>query len=136
MVALTGFAWLLVLQAAGEMLSRGLGLPFPGPVVGMLLLFLALGSARVREPVAACAGFLLAHLSLLFVPIAVGVMAYLPLISRYGLRLAFVLVLSTWIGVAVSAKLFTWLRADAGAADAFDPVDAPDAAGGADAELR
>ncbi|MBE7941787.1 MULTISPECIES: CidA/LrgA family protein [Ramlibacter] len=128
MEALTGFAWLLALQAVGELLSRGLALPIPGPVVGMLLLFLALGSARVRTPVAACAGFLLAHLSLLFVPIAVGVMAYLPLLAQYGLRLALVIVLSTWAGMAVSARLFLWLHADAAAQpDPVAPVEAGDA---------
>ena len=100
---LAGFAWLLTLQTVGELLSRGLSLPLPGPVIGMLLLLVALRSPRVREPVALCADFLLAHLSLLFVPVAVGVMAYLPLLRQYGLRLLVVLVLSTWIGLAVTA---------------------------------
>ena len=37
--ALTG---LLLCQLAGEVLARSLGLPVPGPVVGMVLLFAAL----------------------------------------------------------------------------------------------
>ena len=106
---LTGFAWLLSLQTVGEVLSRGLSLPLPGPVIGMVLLLLALASARVREPVARCADFLLSHLSLLFVPVAVGVMAYLPLLRQYGLRLLVVLVLSTWIGLAVTALVLRFL---------------------------
>jgi len=93
------------MQSAGEMLSRGLGLPFPGPVVGMLLLLLALRWAAVREPVSACAGFLLSHLSLLFVPVGVGVMTHLGLLGQYGLRMLIVIVLSTWIGLAVTALL-------------------------------
>jgi putative effector of murein hydrolase LrgA (UPF0299 family) len=105
---LVGFAWLLSLQTAGEQLARGLALPLPGPVLGLLLLMPALRSRRVREPVALCADFLLAHLSLLFVPVAVGVMAYLPLLREYGLRLLLVLVLSTWIGVAVTALALRW----------------------------
>jgi putative effector of murein hydrolase LrgA (UPF0299 family) len=109
MHTLTGIAWLLGLQAAGEMLARGLGLPFPGPVIGMLLLLVALNASIVRAAVAACADFLLAHLSLLFVPVAVGVMSYLPLLSVYGARLALVLVLSTWIGLAVTALLLRHL---------------------------
>lgn len=113
---LLGFASLLSLQAAGELLSRGLGLPLPGPVVGLVLLMLALRSARVRAPVAACADFLLAHLSLLFVPVAVGVMAYLPLLREHGLRLLLVLVVSTWAGIAVTALVLRFLpvRDDAG----------------------
>ena len=42
MLALRGITWLLLLQSMGEVISRGLHLPLPGPVVGMLLLLLAL----------------------------------------------------------------------------------------------
>jgi len=103
MNALRGFAWLLVLQSAGEMLAHVLRLPFPGPVVGLVLLLAALYFEAVRIPVAACADFLLAHLSLLFVPVGVGVMTHLGLIGEYGGRMLAVIVLSTWIGLAVTA---------------------------------
>jgi holin-like protein len=103
MAALQGLAYLLLLQSAGELLSRGLGLPFPGPVVGMALLLPALYWVRVREPVVVCAEFLLSHLSLLFVPVGVGVMTHLSLVSQYGLRLGLVIVLSTWLGLATTA---------------------------------
>jgi holin-like protein len=103
MNALHGLAWLLGLQSVGELLARGLRLPFPGPVIGMLLLLVALRWEPVREPVAACANFLLSHLSLLFVPVGVGVMTHLGLVAQYGLRILVVIVLSTWIGLAVTA---------------------------------
>jgi len=103
MNALRGFAWLLVLQSAGELLSHALHLPFPGPVVGLVLLLAALNIERVRTPVAACADFLLSHLSLLFVPVGVGVMTHLGLIGEYGARMLIVIVLSTWVGLAVTA---------------------------------
>lgn len=103
MLGLRGLAWLLVLQSLGELLSRALKLPFPGPVVGMVLLLLALQWPVVREPVATCADFLLGHLSLLFVPVGVGVMTHLALVAQYGGRMLIVLVLSTWIGLIVTA---------------------------------
>jgi holin-like protein len=106
---LRGLAWLLALQSLGELLSRGLGLPFPGPVVGMVLLLLVLRWPLVREPVAACADFLLGHLSLLFVPVGVGVMTHLALVSQYGGRMLLVIVLS-WIGLAVTALMLHLLR--------------------------
>lgn len=102
MTGLRGLAWLLLLQSLGELLSRGLSLPFPGPVIGMMLLLVALRWPVVREPVAACADFLLAHLSLLFVPVGVGVMTHLSLVSQYGGRMLLVIVLSTLIGLAVT----------------------------------
>ena len=115
MNGLRGLAWLLAMQSLGELLSRGLGLPFPGPVVGMLLLLLALRLPLVREPVAACANFLLSHLSLLFVPVGVGVMTHLGLLGQYGARMLAVIVLSTWIGLVVTVLV---LRAFKGQRDA------------------
>jgi len=102
MNGLRGLAWLLALQSAGELLARGLSLPFPGPVIGMLLLLLALRLPAAREPVAVCANFLLSHLSLLFVPVGVGVMTHLGLVGQYGGRMLIVIVLSTWIGLTVT----------------------------------
>lgn len=103
MNGLRGLAWLLALQSLGELLARGLKLPFPGPVIGMLLLLLALRWPLVREPVAACANFMLSHLSLLFVPVGVGMMTHLGLLGQYGVRILVVVVLSTWIGLGVTA---------------------------------
>jgi putative effector of murein hydrolase LrgA (UPF0299 family) len=109
MQALIGMAWLLALQSAGELLSRALALPFPGPVVGMVLLLLALNVGAVREPVGQCADFLLSHLSLLFVPVGVGVMTHLSLLGQYGGRMLAVILLSTWIGLAVTVLTLRWL---------------------------
>jgi holin-like protein len=103
MTALRGLAWLLALQSLGELLARGLSLPFPGPVVGMVLLLVALRWELVRTPVAACADFLLGHLSLLFVPVGVGVITHLGLLAEYGARMLAVIVLSTWVGIVVTA---------------------------------
>jgi holin-like protein len=102
MKALQGFAWLLVLQSAGEALARLLNLPFPGPVVGMVLLLGALRWPQVRDSVAAVA-------SLLFVPVGVGVMTHLGLMTQYGLRMGVVIVLSTWVGLAVTALVLRGL---------------------------
>ena len=101
--ALTGLAWLLLFQSAGELISRGLTLALPGPVVGMLLLLAALRFDAVSQPVSGAAQMLLEHLSLLFVPVGVGVMTHLALISQHGVRMVVALVLSTWIGLAVTA---------------------------------
>lgn len=103
MKPLQGLAWLLVLQLAGEALSRALSLPVPGPVIGMVLLWPALALAPVREQVTQTARFLLNHLSLLFIPVGVGVITHLDVLGHYGLRLALVIVLSTWVGIAVTA---------------------------------
>ncbi|WP_399684533.1 CidA/LrgA family protein [Xenophilus sp.] len=103
MNGLRGLAWLLVFQSAGELISRALALPLPGPVLGLVFVLVALRWPVVREPVSECAHFLLTHLSLLFVPVGVGVMTHLALLTQYGLRILVVIALSTWIGLAVTA---------------------------------
>ena len=105
MTALQGSAWLLGMQLLGEVIARALRLPIPGPVLGMALLMPALAWQPVRQSVEGVARFLLEHLSLLFVPVGVGVVTHLDILEAYGLRLALVLVLSTWIGLAVTALL-------------------------------
>ena len=110
MKPLQGLAFLLLMQSAGEALSHFLKLPVPGPVVGMVLLLAALQWPPVQEAVAPAAGFLLSHLSLLFVPVGVGVMTHLTLLSAYGLQLVVVIVLSTWGGMAVTALVLRWLQ--------------------------
>ena len=113
MNALRGLAILLLLQAIGESLTHALSLPFPGPVIGLILLLPLLRLPAVGESVSAVAEFLLAHLSLLFVPVGVGVITHLDLIAAHGAALLLVIVVSTWIGMAVTALLLrTLLRKD------------------------
>ncbi len=109
---LQGLALLLLFQAAGEALSRAFALPFPGPVIGMMLVLPALQWPALREPVRAAADVLLSHLSLLFVPVGVGVITHLDVVSRYGVRLSVVILLSTWIGLAVTALVMRALQRD------------------------
>ena len=110
MNALRGMVWLLVFQSVGELLARGLKLPLPGPVIGMVLLLLALRWPAVQKPVGETAQFLLSHLSLLFVPVGVGVMTHISLVSQYGMRMLAVVVLSTLAGLAATALLLHFFR--------------------------
>lgn len=127
MNGLQGLAWLLAFQSLGEVLARGLGVPLPGPVIGMVLLLLGLRWASIREPVSSCAQFLLSHLSLLFIPVGVGVMTHLSLLGQYGLRMLAVLVLSTLAGLGVTVLTLHWLRPRPGASAALpaDPAQKP-----------
>jgi putative effector of murein hydrolase LrgA (UPF0299 family) len=105
-------------QLAGETAARLLSLPVPGPVIGMALLFIGLQARRLARPSAAevkilpvgvVAAFLLANLSLLFVPAGVGILAHLPTLARHGIGLAAALVISTLLSLAVTALVFAAL---------------------------
>jgi holin-like protein len=118
--AIQGLALLLLLQAMGEALAHAFALSFPGPVLGMAMLLPALQFNRLRVPVQAAAELLLSHLSLLFVPIGVGVITHLDLVSRYGLQLLVVIILSTWIGMAVTALVLKGLLPSSGGRKTVD----------------
>ena len=123
MQALRGITWLLLMQSIGEVISRGLHLPLPGPVGGMLLLLFTLRWPVVSDSVQVAAEFLLQHLSLLFVPVGVGVMTHLDVLGKFGARIAIVIVLSTWVSLAVTALV---LRTLMRTGTAPDPENAGD----------
>lgn len=107
---LAGFTWLLVFQCLGEALVRLAGLPIPGPVAGLALLFVVLLLLTdVPSALAAAAEGLARHLSLLFVPAGVGVMVYLGRIADEWLPIAVALFVSTLLAIAATALTFAWL---------------------------
>ena len=105
-------------QLAGEAAARFLGLPIPGPVIGMVLLFIGLqlrrmwgsGSVAVTEiPIGIVAAFLLGNLSLLFVPAGVGIVSHISTLTVHGVGLIVALVVSTLLSLAVTALVFSAL---------------------------
>jgi putative effector of murein hydrolase LrgA (UPF0299 family) len=107
---------ILLCQLAGEVFVRGLDLPMPGPVVGLLLLLLLL-LARDRfailargplqgDGVESASRGLLANLSLLFVPAGVGVVQKLDLIAEHGIAVAAVLAISVVVTLLVTVATF------------------------------
>ncbi|ACL26586.1 CidA/LrgA family protein [Chloroflexus aggregans] len=101
---------ILLCQLIGEVISRGLRLPVPGPVVGMLLLFAILRWRGGPPPqLSTTAHGLLAHLPLLFVPAGVGVIVHIPLLIREGLPLFAAIIVSTIITLLVTGLTVHWL---------------------------
>jgi holin-like protein len=107
---------ILLCQLAGEIVVRGLALPMPGPVVGLIVLLglllardrfagLARGPLR-QEGVETVAKNMLAHLSLLFVPAGVGVVQKLDLVAEHGLAIAAVLAASVVITLLATVATF------------------------------
>jgi holin-like protein len=107
---------ILLCQLAGEVIVRGLGLPMPGPVLGLVFLLLLL-LARDRFAVLArgplqqdgvenASRGLLAHLSLMFVPAGVGVVQKLDLVAAHGTAIAAVLALSVVMTLLATVATF------------------------------
>lgn len=101
---LNAITLLLLFQLIGETIARLGGLPLPGPVIGMALLFLTLTlRGNLPDSLRVTAGGLLQHLSLLFVPVGVGVVLYLSLIADQWAAISVSLLVSTVVTIAVSA---------------------------------
>ena len=108
---LTYLTLIFCCQLAGELAVTGLGLPLPGPVVGMALLFTGLlVRGAIPADLAKTADALLGNLSHCFVPAGVGVMLHAGLIGEDWLPISVALVASTLLAIAVTAQLMVWLR--------------------------
>jgi putative effector of murein hydrolase LrgA (UPF0299 family) len=113
---LRAFAILLACQLAGETMTRALGLPLPGPVLGLVILVMLLFAVERRHLVDSTtvdetslgkvANGLLAVLGILFVPAGVGVVQDLGLLREYGAALAAALVVSTFLTLTVTVWVF------------------------------
>ena len=107
---LESLAVLLLCQLLGELFVIYLGLPIPGPVVGMIILFIGLMiRGNIPEELSNTANGLLEQLSLLFVPAGVGVMTHLTLLGEQWLPLSASLVISTILTIAITGLLMQHL---------------------------
>ena len=98
---------LLGCQLLGEVTVRGLGLPIPGPVLGLALLVLILRlQPEIASQVRGTVTVILAHLSLLFVPAGVGVIGNLQVLSDDWLALLVILTVSTLLAMLAAVATF------------------------------
>jgi putative effector of murein hydrolase LrgA (UPF0299 family) len=107
---------ILLCQLTGEVLVRGLGLPMPGPVIGLVFLllllllrdrFAMLARGPLREGgVENVSRNLLANLSLLFVPAGVGVVQKLDLLAEHGIAILAVLAVSVVVTLLATVATF------------------------------
>lgn len=100
-------ALVLGMQLIGEGIARIAGFSVPGPVIGLVLLALLLAVLRSLRPIVEpLAKTLLGHLSLLFVPAAVGLIQHLGVFANDFWPLILALSLSTLLTLVVTATVF------------------------------
>jgi putative effector of murein hydrolase LrgA (UPF0299 family) len=113
------FAVLVALDMAGGAIARAAHVPVPGTVLGLLALFgglIVLG--RVPAPLEELARLLFDHLNLLYIPAAVGVVAYAALVRRDAWPIAAALLASAVVGLVVAGWTFQLVDRAAAAAAA------------------
>lgn len=118
------FAALLAFQLAGETAAAAVaqsfpGVAVPGPVLGMAL-FLAFLFWRggPGDSLDATAVGILKHLSLLFVPAAVGIVRHGETIASAGVAIGLALVVSTVLTLVVTVGVFLLVKRWQGRDDA------------------
>lgn len=103
---LRGLFWLVIFQLLGTVINKLLLPMLPGPILGMLLLFVFLVvSGGVSDALGEASSTLIKFLPLMLVPPAVGVMAYASDIAADFWAVAGSLVLSLLISVTVAGWL-------------------------------
>ena len=103
--------WLL-----GEAIVRLLRIPLPGGIVGMAMLLILLMSRRMSAPaMRRGAQWLIADMLLFFVPAVLAVLDHREFLGLIGLKVLFVIVLSTAAVMLVTAfavdRCYRWREA-------------------------
>ena len=89
----------------GVFIQNTFKIPIPASIIGLLLLFLCLKIKLIPvEYINRGAGFLIAILPLLFVPICIGIMKYPVLLSVKGFSVMFIVFISTIFTMLIAGK--------------------------------
>lgn len=107
---LKALSTLFICLVVGNAIARLTGLPLPGPVIGLLILLALL--ARQGGPdhsLRMTGGALLQNMSILFVPAGVGLINALPILARDALPISISIVVSTTLGMIVTASVMRYL---------------------------
>ncbi|GAA0401205.1 CidA/LrgA family holin-like protein [Paenibacillus motobuensis] len=96
-------AALFFISLAMNYIAKWLHLPIPGTILGIIVLFILLKTKVIKLSwIEQGANWLLAELLLFFIPAAVGVMNYMSLLERDGIRILLVVISSTIVVMASS----------------------------------
>ncbi|GAB2697443.1 CidA/LrgA family protein [Paenibacillus thermoaerophilus] len=100
---MSGLAILFGFNLLGLALEKGLHIPIPGNVIGLILFTASLFLRIVKlEWVEQSAAFLLKHMMLFFAPFVVGTLAFFPIIRESWLSTIVALIGSTLIVMMVT----------------------------------
>ncbi|MEC0310106.1 CidA/LrgA family holin-like protein [Paenibacillus lautus] len=98
-------AGFMLLSLGMDQLAAWLNIGIPGSILGIVVVFILLETKVLRlEWIELGANWLLAELLLFFIPAAVGIMKYFPMLEAEGLQILAVVLFSTVI-VMVSSGL-------------------------------
>lgn len=102
----------------GELLSKGLGLPIPGTVTGMILLFIFLMSGIIKiETIERASKVLLLNMAIFFIPPGVKLLESLDHLAGNWTKIIVLMVVTTVITMVVTGKVVDFLVTKGGQND-------------------
>ncbi|MEK9742160.1 MAG: CidA/LrgA family protein [Pelagibacteraceae bacterium] len=105
---------IFLFQLIGETIQKYFDLTIPGPVIGLILLLLTLivlkGTKSIyikntKEEISSTSNYITSYLSLLFVPIGVGVVMHLSYLEKNYIPVLAVIFISTTLTIGFTALL-------------------------------
>lgn len=98
--------YILIFSLIGELLSKGLKLPIPGSVIGMIILFIFLELKFLKmKKIEKVGEFLLENLGILFVPAGVGIMVKFNFIKEIWLSFFVIAIFTTIFSLIITVKI-------------------------------
>jgi holin-like protein len=106
-----GFLIILLFLSVGKLISSYLPFSFPGSIIGLILLFLALNLRLIKvEWIMISGSLLLKYMALLFVPIGVGLTNHLALIFENWFVITFSFFFTTLLILLSVGHLYQFLN--------------------------
>lgn len=94
----------------GQIIQVLFGLPVPGSVIGLILLFIALEKEIIKpEMIEDTCEFLLSNMSFLFIPAGVGLLTSLNVLKGHWVGFMAILIFSTVIVWVITVSVVKWL---------------------------
>ena len=102
---------IFMISLVGEGISSVFHLPVPGSIIGLVLLFLALQFKLLRlRHISMVGNFLLANMTVLFLPPAVGIMDKFQVIAPYLLPIILIVLGAIVLNVCVIAVVVQLIK--------------------------
>ena len=102
---------IFMISLVGEGISSVFQLPVPGSIIGLVLLFLALQFKLLRlRHISMVGNFLLANMTILFLPPAVGIMDKFQVIASYLLPIILIVLGAIVLNVCVIAVVVQLIK--------------------------
>ena len=105
------FMIILIFSFLGEAISSLFHLPIPGSIIGLILLFLALEFKVIRlRHINTVGNFLLANMTILFLPAAVGIMERFDAIKSFLLPIVLIIFGAIFLNILVIGLVVQFVK--------------------------